>query len=281
MELSISTVQHPRPLLNLAMPPILPRGLHPGPALDISSQTCPPQITLAGPRQWTGRPQFRRHKKQPQLLFLNRRSADTTATGAPRPITLRRSFLTSLTSTLSSALPPPQPRTLTASRILPYPARPLFATVAAVESYARFLPFVTASVVTERDLATGYPRTAYLTAGYGPFAGTFTSRVECDRDRGRVVAASGERLEKEVLTRGRGKKDGDDNQTEGLFRYLDTVWQLTPVEGGADGPRTKIDLRVSFQVVSAVHATVMSAVDGQVASMMIEAFERRMKELHG
>lgn len=69
---------------------------------------------------------------------------------------------------------------------------------------------------------------------------------------------------------------------EGLFEYLNTRWELVPLSPGAQGrPLTKVNLEVRFEFRSQMHATLMSAVEGQMAGVMIEAFEKRIREVEG
>lgn len=184
-----------------------------------------------------------------------------------------RSFHLPSLSSLAPSFSTPPPRTLTATRTLPFPALPLFRTISGVDSYAQFLPFLTESTVTERDVHTGFPTQAYLTVGYGPFTETFLSKVQCDKEEWTVAAKSGE-----VVFKGNGSKDGAGN---GLFEYLNTMWKLEelPKTTLEQGPKTRVELVVRFKFRSAMHAAMMSAVEGQVAGMMIEAFEKRVKDL--
>ncbi|KAL3477965.1 hypothetical protein BJX99DRAFT_225200 [Aspergillus californicus] len=208
---------------------------------------------------------------------------------------------------LSSFLPstPPQPnnggangggnnsnaRILTASRTLPYAPPPLYKTISSVESYADFLPFLTTSTVTARDQETGYPTQATLTVGYGPLSETFTSKVECDLGNWIVEAKSGERFTPTEAA-GAGKKDqsglgalaslagiGFPGADEGIFEYLRTKWELVP-QSGSEG-QTTVNLEIRFEFKNAMYAKMMGAVEGQMAGIMIEAFERRVREVHG
>ncbi|KAE8150538.1 hypothetical protein BDV25DRAFT_110602 [Aspergillus avenaceus] len=165
----------------------------------------------------------------------------------------------------------PEGRTLKASRTLPYAPNPLYKVISSVESYSQFLPFLTASTVTARDPETGYPVRAFLTVGYGPLSETFTSRVDCDRSRWIVEARSGAKF-------GVDSKDGQDvfpGAVEGIFEYLSTKWVLTPL--GEDV--TRVDLEIRFEFRSQLHAAMMGAVEGQMAGVMIEAFEKRIREV--
>lgn len=162
-------------------------------------------------------------------------------------------------------------RILRATRTLPFPPPPLFDIIASVESYSDFLPFLTASTVTARDPATGYPTQAFLTVGYGPFSETFTSRVDCDRDRWVVEARSG----------GGVAEDGKPvpGADEGLFNYLSTRWELIPInKEGEQHKETRVQLEIRFRFQNPLHTAMMSAVEDKVAGVMIEAFERRIRE---
>jgi coenzyme Q-binding protein COQ10 len=133
--------------------------------------------------------------------------------------------------------------------------------------------------VTARDPQTGYPTQAFLTVGYGPLSETFTSRVDCDPANWTVEARSGAKY---------GKPDGGSSglssffpgASEGIFEYLSTRWELVPATGAGGGPQTKVNLEVRFEFRNQLHATVMGAVEGQMASVMIEAFEKRIRESH-
>lgn len=158
-----------------------------------------------------------------------------------------------------------------------------------MESYAEFLPFLTSSTVTARDPQSGYPVRAYLTIGYGPLSETFTSRVDCDKDRWIVEARSGERF----------ASSGDDREAsasssgswvlpgglfpgvnEGIFEYLATKWELVPLSSSSmSAAQTRVQLEVQFEFKSAMHAAMMGAVEGHMAGIMVDAFEKRVTEL--
>ncbi|QKX53722.1 uncharacterized protein TRUGW13939_00802 [Talaromyces rugulosus] len=166
-------------------------------------------------------------------------------------------------------------RTLRATRTLPFPPSPLYEIISSVESYAEFLPFLAASTVTARDPQSGYPSQAFLTVGYGPFKETFTSRVTCDRSQWVVEARSGGGVGDD----GR-PVPGDD---EGLFSHLSTKWQLVPEteqqqQKNGDQVNTQVQLEIRFRFQNAMHTAMMGAVEDKVAAVMIEAFERRIKE---
>ena len=178
-------------------------------------------------------------------------------------------------------------RVLTATRTLPYSPPLLFKVISSVESYSQFLPFLNASTVTARDPETGYPTQAYLTVGYGPLSETFTSRVDCDPAKLIVEARSGAKYDK-LTERGNegngvsGLSSFFPGANEGIFEYLSTRWKLAPLTpaGAPGGPQTRVNLEVQFEFKNPLHATVMGAVEGQMAGIMIEAFEKRIRETH-
>ncbi|WEW59706.1 Coenzyme Q-binding protein coq10, mitochondrial [Emydomyces testavorans] len=207
---------------------------------------------------------------------LLRRSQFTKPSHKPTPILIQsRAFNLPSLSSFAHQLSTPTPRTLSATRTLPFPPLRLFRIISAVESYRDFLPFLTASSVTARDRTTGYPTQAYLTVGYGPLSETFHSKVDCDEASWTVGARSGDIAFQQ--------KKGERRKDEGLFEYLDTIWRLVPLQRGAGGgmEMTKVDLVVKFRFRNAIHAAMMGAVEDQVAGMMIEAFEKRVMELEG
>ncbi|CAG8898047.1 unnamed protein product [Penicillium egyptiacum] len=177
---------------------------------------------------------------------------------------------------------------LTATRNLPYNPALLYKVISSVEAYSQFLPFLAASTVTARDLETRYPTQAFLTVGYGALSETFTSRVICDVEKLTLEAKSGAKCRKEGQDRQAGKSSSSrlsgffPGANEGLFEYLTARWELVPVSPGAQGgPLTKVNLEVRFEFRSQMHATLISAVEGQMAGFMIEASEKRIQEVEG
>lgn len=158
--------------------------------------------------------------------------------------------------------------TVTATRTLPYPPEPLYKVISSVESYAQFLPFLTASTVTARDPKTNAPTRAFLTVGYGPLTETFTSEVRCDKSNWVVEAKSGARF---------ADTSNPAGAMEGVFEFLNTKWMLRPLDGAGRG--TRVDLEISLEFRSRMHAAMLGAVKGEMAVVMIEAFERRIREV--
>ncbi|KAF4455237.1 Coenzyme Q-binding protein coq10, mitochondrial [Fusarium austroafricanum] len=172
-----------------------------------------------------------------------------------------RSFIT---------LPSSEPQRLTANRILPYPAEPLYDLIADVDSYSSFVPYCSRSRVTlwsDPDPATGrrYPTLADLHVGWGGFDEVFTSRLRC------VPGQSVEAISGETAPGGTGP------DASAVFRSLVTRWSVRST-AGPPLPRTEVNLTIDFQFTNPLYGAVSAAVSDKVASMMIEAFEKKAFE---
>ncbi|DAA74911.1 TPA_exp: hypothetical protein A8136_2329 [Trichophyton benhamiae CBS 112371] len=206
------------------------------------------------------------------LLRTAARSQCTTFSARPTIISQKRRFNLPSLSSLAPQFSAPEPRSLSATRTLPFGPSPLFQTISSIDAYKDFLPFLTESKVTAHDPETGYPTRAYLTIGYGPLSETFESKVECDETKWFVGARSGDIALQH-------KQPGSNAKGECIFEHLDTIWKLEPLKSNSNGgERTKVDLTVRFQFRSPLHAAMMTAVESQMAGLMIEAFEKRMIE---
>lgn len=64
-------------------------------------------------------------------------------------------------------------------------------------------------------------------------------------------------------------------EKEGIFEYLSTRWELVP---DSAQKTTDVRLQIQFEFRSQFHAAIMSTVEGQMAGVMVEAFEKRMHE---
>lgn len=214
------------------------------------------------------------------LLRTATRSQYTTTSIKPFTTSQKRQFNLPSLSSFAPQFSAPEPRSLSATRTLPFGPSPLFQTISSIDSYKDFLPFLTESKVTARDPKTRYPTRAYLTIGYGPLSETFESKVECDEAKWFVGARSGDiALQHRQNQGGNSGFMGDNSKGECIFEHLDTIWKLEPLKTSANGgERTKVDLTVRFQFRSPLHAAMMAAVEGQMAGLMIEAFEKRMIE---
>lgn len=171
-----------------------------------------------------------------------------------------RNFLDSF---LSSALGACPLRSLTHTKTLPYAPSAIFKAVSDVSGYPTFLPFTISSNVTERDGA-GYPSRARLKVGYDKFGleENWDSVVKCNPEKGIIEAKSSEQ------------------NSQGLFEVLQTKWHITPLQGNGNEKTTvKLDVDVKFR--NPIYDQMFAQVEAKVASTMISAFEKRVRELQG
>ncbi|MCJ1282077.1 hypothetical protein MMC26_001400 [Xylographa opegraphella] len=236
-----------------------------------------------------------------------------------RPSALTTTALTTSTTSILSTLPSPpkhtrpfvsnpltpSPQTLSATRTLPYSASALYALIADIASYPTFLPYCTASSITSWSAphprtSTCYPRTATLTVGFQSYSETFHSHVFCQPDTA-VEAVSGRaRTTLQARDIPHYSAGADDDPAEPaanpLFTSLLTRWSLKsfpykpPPRSGRpqvdnappeSKPRTEVALLIEVQFASAVYAALSQAAAPKVAGMMVEAFEKRAREVLG
>ncbi|KAG8533140.1 uncharacterized protein KY384_001923 [Bacidia gigantensis] len=223
-----------------------------------------------------------------------------------RPI--RHQILAAQTRGFSNPLSPLQ--TLSASRILPYHANQIFNIIADITSYPAFIPFCTSSNITslsspDPTQKKQWPRTADLRIGYGPYDETFTSRVYClPYTALEAVAGDAEpTISHDALphysiesTEEQSARTREGN-SQTLFNSILTRWSFrefpfkplppdgSPQEGSAEAnesvPRTEVSLHIEVRFASAVYGALSQAAAPKVAGMMIEAFEKRAKEVLG
>lgn len=135
------------------------------------------------------------------------------------------------------------------TRIVPYTADLMFRVVADVESYPKFLPWVTAARILsrgEREL------TAEMSVGFARFTESYTSRVTLD-PAARTVGVV---------------------QIRGPFRILENHWKFTP-----RGEGCRIDFAIAFEFRNPVLNMVAGAAFDRVSRRMADAFEARAKAL--
>lgn len=234
----------------------------------------------------------------------------------------RRGFLSS----------PLTPQTLTATRILPYPAAALFALIADIPAYPSFLPYCTTATTIALSapdplLGKRWPQIADLSVGWGPYNERFRSRVYClpntilesvagearcsipakelphyhyEAEAESGVGAGGEKLNVDYQEGRQGEdlaRSTSDGTNTSIFTSLLSRWTLRefpfkpplpdgspPQEGLASepsGPRTEIGLVIEVLFASPVYAALSQAAAPKVAGTMIEAFEKRAREVLG
>ncbi len=139
------------------------------------------------------------------------------------------------------------------SRTVPYTADLMYAIVADVERYPKFVPGVKALHIVGRSHLKGREiLSARMTAGFRNFSESYTSRVVLDPE-GRTI---------------------DVVQTEGPFRQLENHWRFTP-----QGQGCKIDFSIAFELRNPVLNMVVGTAFGRVLLRTTDAFLERAEKL--
>jgi coenzyme Q-binding protein COQ10 len=135
-------------------------------------------------------------------------------------------------------------------RILPYTPEQMFALVADVGAYPKFLPWCVGARIrshSETDIV------ADLTIGFGPFRETFTSRVALERPHKVQV-----RYER------------------GPFRYLNNQWLFDPDPAGC-----RVSFWVDFEFSSRILQAAIGVVFNEAVRRMVNAFLKRARDVYG
>ncbi|MBW6417466.1 type II toxin-antitoxin system RatA family toxin [Celeribacter sp. PS-C1] len=139
---------------------------------------------------------------------------------------------------------------------MPFSADQMYALVADVESYPKFLPWNAAARIRSRtDMGDHELMLADLVISFKVFREKFGSRVK--------LFAEERRIDTEYL--------------DGPFRYMKSWWQFTPAEdGGCD-----VEFFVDFEFKNAILQGVIGMVFNDAMQRIVRAFERRAAELYG
>ncbi|KAI5798893.1 hypothetical protein EDC01DRAFT_22011 [Geopyxis carbonaria] len=153
------------------------------------------------------------------------------------------------------------PQRFTVSRTLPHPPQNLYKLVADIDSYSAYLPYCIGSKVTKRCSETSAPTEADLRVGWGSFDETFSSRVTCKPEDLMVEA------------------DASQNP---LFEKLLARWEISePATTIEPEGKSDVHLKIEFQFTNPIYSALSGAVAPKVADVMIQAFEKRAKEVLG
>lgn len=135
--------------------------------------------------------------------------------------------------------------------LVPYTAAQMFALVGDIESYPDFLPWCTATRVLSRD---------------------------ADEVRA-TIALSKSGVSKEFTTCNRSQPDKmiEIRLLEGPFKHLQGYWRFDPL--GEQG--CKISLDMEFEFANKMMSLVLGPVFSQIASSLVEAFEKRAVQVYG
>jgi ribosome-associated toxin RatA of RatAB toxin-antitoxin module len=136
------------------------------------------------------------------------------------------------------------------SALIAQPPARIYALIADIESYPRFLPWCTAARI---DSAAPTEVIATLAIQRGPLRTEFTTRNTLDP--GRSIAMALER---------------------GPFRVLEGLWSLLPI--GADG--CKVELTLGFEFSNRLSAALLEPVFEETAGSLVDAFVARAREVY-
>lgn len=137
------------------------------------------------------------------------------------------------------------------SALVPYTDAEMYALVADIPSYPRFLPWCGDARIlsqTEDEVV------AAITIAYGGIHKTFTTRNLLQKNK---------MMEIRLI--------------EGPFRYLHGYWRFQPL----DERSSKISVDLEFEVENRLLAVALTPVFTTIASQLVDAFHRRAIELHG
>lgn len=205
----------------------------------------------------------------------------------------RRTFLSeALKSLASSAQGTSRPLVISVTRTLPHARHGLYGLIVDVDSYQHFLPYCQHSRVTSWTPPSAeaewrgrrWPVEAELTVGFGPLTQSYTSRIRCEPGYSVEALSGKEDSDPEVVDTAR--KDGKSNP----FRSLATKWTLEDADGAprdykltAGVPRgpqwTKVGLDIRMRIADPFIQATASMVADETAAKMIDAFEKRAREL--
>lgn len=179
-----------------------------------------------------------------------------------------------------------------------------------VAAYSQFLPYCQGSIVTKYSNPAPdgkkYPEEAKLVIGFNDqISEEFTSRVYCVP--GKVVEAVSGNMQSTLSGAdiahhsARPAADQDPSRTDTVMAHLLTRWTLKPYHykppptsaihkddahknTAETNPvrsqdKTEVNLAIEFQFSNPMYAAVAGGVAPKVAEKMIEAFEKRVKEV--
>ncbi|MGB0958749.1 MAG: type II toxin-antitoxin system RatA family toxin [Halocynthiibacter sp.] len=142
------------------------------------------------------------------------------------------------------------------TRMMPYSATQMYALVADVASYPKFLPWCAAARIRSRQMDGAVERMeADLVIAFKVFRERFGSRV--------LLNETAQRIEMEYL--------------DGPFKYLNSFWQFHPREDGA----CDVEFFVDFEFKNAILQGLIGTVFGHAMDRIVKAFETRAYDLYG
>ena len=137
---------------------------------------------------------------------------------------------------------------------MPFSADQLFAVIADVDAYAKFLPLCTASRVVGRHGPESFD--AELGIGFLAFDERYVSRVTLERPRAVSAVAT----------------------NSGPLAHCRTAWRLRDAD--ADAPGCELDFRLSMQMRTLLHDQALRRVIDRVVDQQVAAFRSRCEALY-
>jgi len=138
-------------------------------------------------------------------------------------------------------------------RRVPYSADRMYAIVADVEAYPKFLPWVGELEVLRRETVKGREiLSARMKVGFSRFSESYISRIVLD-PQSRTI---------------------DVVQTEGPFRQLENHWRFVP-----EGEGCRIDFDIAFEFRNPLLNAVAGSAFSRVLARMTDAFLDRARTL--
>lgn len=143
------------------------------------------------------------------------------------------------------------------TRVVRHGAAQMFDLVADVEAYPQFLPLCTGLRVRRRMAGGEGVETivAEMQVGFKAIRESFTSRVELDRPRQRILV----------------------EYIDGPFSHLENKWTFTDLESGG----CEIGFSISYEFASRTLGLLMGAMFDTAFRKFAEAFEKRADEIYG
>ena len=144
-------------------------------------------------------------------------------------------------------------------KVLPYTADQMYALVADVAEYPKFLPWTAAARIRSRTPITGVNGAgevmeADLVISFKVFRERFGSRV--------TLWPQVRKIDTEYL--------------DGPFRHMKSTWAFRDVAGGCE-----VEFFVDFEFKNAILQGIIGMVFNDAMQRVVRAFERRAAELHG
>jgi coenzyme Q-binding protein COQ10 len=142
------------------------------------------------------------------------------------------------------------------TRQVPHSAADMFALVADIESYPRFVPLCKALTVQSRARDGEVERlVARMTAAYGPLNETFTSKVTLDRRRLQILV----------------------EYVEGPFRHMENRWGFADLPAGGSA----VHFFIAYEFRSLPLQLLVGGLFDHAFQKMAEAFARRADQIYG